>query len=175
MFDCVVAADRAWGIGKNNALPWPKLKGDMAHFKRITCEAPEGRRNAIVQGRRTWESAEVQGRPLPRRINIIVSRGAQALPDGVLAARSLDDALAAAAAVPDIATTFVIGGAQLLREALVHPGLRYVYFTRIDAVFDCDTFLPDLDALGFVEVAWDGAFTQTDNAITYRVQRLARS
>ena len=46
-FDVVVAADREWGIGKANALPWPKLKGDLAHFKKITCEASEGRRNAL--------------------------------------------------------------------------------------------------------------------------------
>ena len=42
VFDAVVAADREWGIGKANALPWPKLKGDLAHFKRVTSEARRG-------------------------------------------------------------------------------------------------------------------------------------
>lgn len=173
MFDCVVAADLDWGIGKGNALPWPKLKGDMAHFKRITCAARDGLRNAVIQGRRTWESAEVQGRALPRRLNIIISRSAQALPDGVVAARSLEEALAAAAQ-PDIDTTFVIGGAQIFRDAFDHAALRYIYLTRVLARFDCDAFLPDLDAKGFVAVPWDGAFEGEDNGVRYRVERLAR-
>src|SRR5690606_19607632 len=42
-FDVVVAADLEWGIGKANALPWPKLKGDMAHFRRVTSTAAAGK------------------------------------------------------------------------------------------------------------------------------------
>ncbi len=174
MFDCVVAADLEWGIGKANALPWPKLKGDMAHFKRITCEAREGMRNAIIQGRRTFESAEVQGRALPRRLNIIVSRSEPSLPEGVVAARSLDEALAVAAK-PDVDTTFVIGGAQIFREAFAHAALRYIYLTRVLARFECDAFLPDLDEKGFVPVEWAGAFEGEDNGVRYRVERMARS
>ncbi len=185
MFDCVVAADLDWGIGKANALPWPKLKGDMAHFKRITCDAREGLRNAVIQGRRTWESAEVQGRALPRRLNIIISRSVPTLPDGVLAARSLDHALALAGPLStseadigpvatDIDTTFVIGGAQIFADAFEHPALRYIYLTRVLARFDCDVFLPNLDEKGFVPVEWAGAFEGEDNGVRYRVERLAR-
>lgn len=174
-FDIVVAADRDWGIGKANALPWPKLRGDMQHFRRVTSAAPEGKRNAIVMGRKTWESAEVAGRPLPRRLNLVISRRTDlAVPDGVVAATSLDDALAAAAAAPDVAETFVVGGAQIFRIALDHPALRYVYLTRVDGQFACDTQLPDLDALGFAAVAWDGAQDGEDNGVHYRIERLAR-
>ncbi|MFN0252106.1 MAG: dihydrofolate reductase [Kofleriaceae bacterium] len=202
MFDCVVAADLDWGIGKANALPWPKLKGDMAHFKRITSEAREGMRNAVIQGRRTWDSAEVQGRALPRRLNIIISRSKQTLPPGVLAARSLDEALDIAratdglaasrfptsesdgsspslpastnAANTDIDLTFVIGGAQIYREAFDHASLRFIYLTRVLARFDCDVFLPNLDEMGFVTVEWPGAFEGEDSGVRYRVERLAR-
>ncbi len=174
MFDCVVAADLEWGIGRANALPWPKLKRDMEHFKRVTCDAREGMRNAVIQGRRTWESAEIKGRALPRRLNITISRSAQSLPEGVLAARSLDEALALAAAAPDIDTTFVLGGAQIFREAFDHPALRSIYFTRVLARFDCDTFLPNLDEKGFVPIEWAGAFEAEDNGVRYRVERLAR-
>lgn len=173
MFDCVVAADLDWGIGKANALPWPKLKGDMAHFKRITCEAREGMRNAVIQGRRTWESAEVQGRALPRRLNIIISRSEQSLPEGVVGAHSLEEALAAARG-SDIDTTFVIGGAQIFRDAFEHAELRYIYLTRVLARFDCDAFLPNLDEKGFVPVEWSGAFEGEDNGVRYRVERIAR-
>ncbi|MDX2092710.1 MAG: dihydrofolate reductase [Kofleriaceae bacterium] len=171
MFDIVVAADREWGIGKDNALPWPKLKGDLAHFKRITCEAPEGQRNAIVMGRKTWESAEVAGKPLPRRLNIVISRRALAVPEGVLAATSLDGALAKAVGV---ASTFVVGGAQIFREAFDHPQLRYVYLTRVDGAFGTDAKLPDLDARGFVVDAWEGAYEGEDSGVRYRIERLTR-
>ena len=172
-FDIVVAADRDWGIGKANALPWPRLKGDLAHFRRVTSAAPEGRRNAIVMGRRTWESAEVAGRPLPRRLNVVISRRPDlAVPDGVIAAGSLPDALAAAAGAPDIADVFVVGGAEIFRVALAHPALRYVYLTRIDGEYGCDTAIPDLDALGFAPVAWDGAQAHDEAGVRYRIERL---
>ncbi|HVK85922.1 MAG TPA: dihydrofolate reductase [Kofleriaceae bacterium] len=171
MFDIVVAVDREWGIGKDNALPWPKLKGDLAHFKRVTSAAPEGQRNAIIMGRRTWESAEVAGRPLPRRLNIVISRGTPTVPDGVIAVRSLDQALTTATAA-GVASTFVVGGAQIFREAFDHPALRYVYLTRIDGAFGTDARLPDLDARGFVVDAWDGACEGEDSGVRYRIERL---
>src|SRR5262245_13662389 len=60
-FDVVVAADLDWGIGKDNGLPWPRLKGDMAHFRRITSTCEPGKLNAIIMGRKTWESNEMRG------------------------------------------------------------------------------------------------------------------
>ncbi len=173
MFDIVVAVDLEWGIGKGGALPWPKLKGDLAHFKRVTSDAPEGQRNAIVMGRKTWDSAEVAGRPLPRRLNIVISRRDRTVPDGVIAARSLDDALAAATAA-GVAATHVVGGAQIIRDAIEHPALRYVYLTRVEGRFGCDTFISDLDARGFHPTAWDGACEGEDSGVRYRIERLAR-
>lgn len=173
-FDVVVAADLEWGIGKANGLPWPKLAGDLAHFKRVTSAAPEGARNAIVMGRRTWESTEVKGRPLPRRLNVVITRGTLEVPDGVLVARSLDAALAQTAAAPGIATTFVVGGAQIFREAFVHPALGHVYLTRVQGRFGCDTHIPDLDVLGLRPTAWDGACDGEDGGVRYQIQRLAR-
>ena len=171
MFDVVVAADLDWGIGKAGGLPWPKLRGDLAHFKRITTSTErEGARNAIVMGRKTWESKEVAGRPLPKRLNVVVSRGVLAVPDGVVAARSLDEALA----VRDVETIFVVGGAGLFQDALVDPRLRYVYLTRVEGRFDCDVEMPDLDARGFERVAWDGEATGEDNGVRYRIERLRR-
>lgn len=172
MFDVVVAADRDWGIGKSAGLPWPKLRGDLAHFRRVTTStAREGARNAIVMGRKTWESKEVEQKPLPKRLNVIVSRGALAVPDGVVAARSLDDALG----VEGVETIFVVGGAGLLQEGLVHPQLRYVYLTRIDGRYACDVTIPDLDARGFYrDATWDGEAIGEDNGVKYRIERLCR-
>jgi dihydrofolate reductase / thymidylate synthase len=152
-YQLVVAAGRAWGIGRGGGLPW-RLAGDMAHFKAVT-SAVDGasagpssssassppKRNAVVMGRATWESLPAKARPLPGRLNVVLSRsvtagrggasgdennapsaGAQsaplALPDGVLLAGSLEGALAALAAPPHADTVeriFVIGGAQVFK------------------------------------------------------------
>jgi dihydrofolate reductase len=168
-FDVVVAADREWGIGKANALPWPKLRGDLAHFKRVTSEASAGRRNAVVMGRKTWESAEVAGRPLPRRLNIVITRRGVTPPEGVIVVGSLDAALDAAG---EVETTFVVGGAEIFRHAFAHPALRYVYLTRVGGTFGCDTHIPDLDALGFERDPWPGACDGDENGVTYRIERL---
>jgi dihydrofolate reductase len=171
IFDIVVAADLDWGIGKTGSLPWPKLKGDFAHFRSTTCAAPDDQRNAVVMGRKTWESAEIARRPLPRRLNIVVTRQDQlAVPEGVVVVRSLDDAIE----IGGVHATFVIGGADLYREAIVHPALRWVYLTRIAGRFDCDVAIPPLDTLGFCKIAWDGEATREEAGMIYRIERWAR-
>lgn len=172
-FDVVVAADLDWGIGKSNALPWPKLKGDMAHFRRITSACEPGKINAVVMGRKTWISAEMNGAPLPKRLNVVITRtAALAVPSGVIVATSLDAALHATNA-PNVETTFVIGGAEILREAFGHRDLRWVYLTRVQEHFQCEAQIPNLDALGFTPSDWNGGSGGEDNGITYRIERLA--
>jgi dihydrofolate reductase len=175
VFDIVVAADLDWCIGKENALPWPKLRGDLQHFKRVTCAATEGKRTAVIMGRKTWESAEVAGKPLPRRLNIVVTRrGDYAVVDGVQVASSLDAALELAGVPVDIETTFVIGGAEIYREALAHAALRYVYLTRVELHAGGDTHIPNLDR-ELTRDAWDGEMEMEDNGVRYRIERLVRT
>jgi dihydrofolate reductase/thymidylate synthase len=170
-FDVVVAADLDWGIGKDQTLPWPKLRGDLRHFKRITSTtSTPGRKNAIVMGRKTWQSKEVGERALPDRVNVVVSRSDLAVPPGVIAARSLDEALA----VRDVETVFVVGGAILLIETIERRDLRYVYLTRVEERYDCDVRMPDLDARGFVKVAWEGELVNEEHGVRYRIERLRR-
>lgn len=141
-FACVLAVDRRSGIGKGNDLPWPRLPADLKHFARVTCAAPEGRRNAILMGRKTWLSVPERLRPLPRRLNVVITRGALEVPDGVDLASSLDEALAKAEAHPEVAGLFVVGGGEIFRQAFVHPRCGDVYLTRIDGDFGADTFAP---------------------------------
>lgn len=169
-FDVVVAADLAWGIGKDNGLPWPKLRADLRHFKRITSTASDGRRNAIVMGRKTWESKEVDRRALPNRLNVVVSRTAYEVPPGVVAARTLDEALA----VTDVETIFIVGGAGLLVDSLGRNDLRYVYLTRVEAHYECDIRMPNLDAAGFVKDVWDGETKTEEHDVKFRIERLRR-
>jgi dihydrofolate reductase/thymidylate synthase len=173
-FDVVVAADLDWGIGKQNALPWPKLKADMAHFRRVTSAAADGKLNAIIMGRKTWESAEMGGQPLPKRLNVVVTRQGVTVPEGVVVAASLDAALMAARG-DNIDGVFVIGGAEIIRQAVNHTELRWIYLTRIEQRFGCEVFIPNLDELGFAKSVWDGEQSCEDSGVRYRIERLART
>merc|ERR1719421_691737 len=94
----IVATTQKGGIGKDGTLPW-KLPEDMAHFKKVTTAAPEGKMNAVVMGRKTWESIPEKFKPLPGRINVVLSRKAaepdfsSPYPSDVLTACSVSDAL----------------------------------------------------------------------------------
>ena len=175
-FDIIVAADPSWGIGRDNALPWPKLKSDLAHFKAVTSAADAGKRNAIIMGRRTWESKEVGARPLPRRLTVVVSRGRLEVPEGVLAARSLTEALYKAGRHDDVERVFVVGGAQLYRDALDHPRFRFAYLTRVAQTFACDTHIPSLDHL-VPDAGWtsEASGHHEDAGIAYTIERLRRA
>ncbi len=142
-FDIIVATDSERGIGKDGDLPW-HLPGDLAHFRRVTKRASEGRKNAVLMGRRTWDSIPERFRPLKGRINVVVTRNRQLeLPAGVLVAHSFDEALTRATEA-GAESSFVIGGATLYTEALQRAELRYVHLTRVQGRFDCDTHLPVL-------------------------------
>jgi len=68
----IVAATKANGIGQDSRLPW-HLPREMAYFARVTSAAPEGYMNAVIMGRNTWESIPRKFRPLPKRMNIVIS------------------------------------------------------------------------------------------------------
>jgi len=133
----IVARARNGVIGRAGALPW-HLPEDLAHFKRTTMGHP------IVMGRKTWESI---GRPLPGRRSIVVSRQPGFVAAGAEVADSLEAALARCVQASEV---FVIGGAQLYREALPHAERLIV--TEIDADFDGDAHFPAPDPAQWQEV-----------------------
>ncbi|OAA58559.1 dihydrofolate reductase [Niveomyces insectorum RCEF 264] len=67
----VAATSRDMGIGANGGLPWTGLRKEMAYFARVT---KRGQNNAVIMGRRTWESIPAKFRPLRGRLNVVVSR-----------------------------------------------------------------------------------------------------
>jgi dihydrofolate reductase len=145
-FEVVVAADASNGIGRGGALPW-HLPGDLAHFRALTGHTRgEGRRNAVVMGRRTWESLPPRFRPLPGRLNVVVTRDAAFSAEGARHAHGLDEALAMAAAAPDVERVFVIGGGELYRAALTHAKCGDVHLTRVEGDHGCDVFFPALES-----------------------------
>src|SRR3989338_9916478 len=116
-------------LGKGNDLIW-RISDDLKRFKRITLGHP------IIMGRKTYESI---GRPLPGRLNIIVTRDPAYVAQGCVIVHSLDDAITRAAQ-EDGGEIFVIGGAQLYAQAL--PLADTLYLTLVEGAFDADAFFP---------------------------------
>jgi dihydrofolate reductase len=69
----IVAATKNNGIGQNSTLPW-HLPKEMKYFAHATSAAPDGKSNAVIMGRNTWESIPKKYRPLSNRVNLIISR-----------------------------------------------------------------------------------------------------
>ena len=148
----IVATDANRGIGIENRLPW-HLPEDLAHFKRTTTGHP------IVMGRKTFDSI---GRPLPNRRNIVITRNAQWAHAGVESVPSVEAAAALTGA--DGGEAFIIGGAQIYREALPLAGRLIV--TEIAKSFDCDAFFPALDMTQWKETARE-THRSSDDAFDY--------
>jgi dihydrofolate reductase/thymidylate synthase len=137
----VALSFRTLGIGKEGGLPW-KLPADMAHFKRVTTGNPRDQlKNAVIMGRKTWESIPPKFRPLDHRINIVVSRTLQTTPD-MQVVSSLEAALQYVDENPMIDQGFVIGGGQIYQEFFQSPRCQRLYVTRVLSPIECDVFFP---------------------------------
>ncbi|MFG3693821.1 dihydrofolate reductase [Stutzerimonas stutzeri] len=123
-------------IGLDNRMPW-HLPADLKHFKAMTLGKP------IIMGRKTWDSL---GRPLPGRLNLVVSRQPDLQLEGAETFTDLDSALTRAeqwAREQGVDQLMLIGGAQLYAQAL--PQAQRLYLTRIEASPEGDAFFPDYD------------------------------
>lgn len=141
----VAATTRTLGIGKSGVLPW-RLKNEMAYFARVTkrvVPVPDVPiiKNAVIMGRKTWESIPSKFRPLPGRINVVISRG-KGIGAGAIWAKSLDDALEVLDGDVEVGKIFIIGGAQLYEAAMAHPRTKNILLTSVHKEFEVDTFFP---------------------------------
>lgn len=134
----IAAMARNRVIGRDNTLPW-HLPEDLRHFKATTLGKP------VIMGRKTWESL---GRPLPGRRNIIVSRNADYVPAGGERVDSLESAIAICG---DAEEAFVIGGAEIYRQAL--PLAGRIYLTEIGQKVEGDASFPEIPAAEWQETS----------------------
>jgi len=169
-FACVVAADATRGIGRDNGLPWPRLPTDVAHFKDVTVQVSDAsKHNAVIMGRKTWDSVPARWRPLNGRVNVVVSRARPELPPGVLLAANLDDAIAQATAA-GVESIFCVGGAQIYAEAVRDPRCELVYYTDVRGTFESDAHFPSLENFA-LEAESD---VIRDAPVEYVIQRFRR-
>lgn len=128
----IYARARNGVIGRAGALPW-HLPEDLAHFKRSTMGSP------VLMGRKTWDSIPPKFRPLPGRLNLVLTRQTNWLAPGATRVTGIEEA---AAQCPPNSTLWVIGGAELY--ALTEPLAVQAVVTEIDADFEGDAYAPVL-------------------------------
>jgi dihydrofolate reductase len=120
-------------IGNAGTMPW-HLPEDFAHFKELTLGG------AAIMGRKTWDSLPERFRPLPDRVNIVITRQTDWSTDGALPATSTAEAIELAGD----RTVWIIGGAQIFDQAIERADRLEV--TEIHADVEGDTFAPRIDA-----------------------------
>lgn len=146
-------------IGRDNGLPW-RLPSDLKHFRRLTTG------HAVISGRRNYESI---GRPLPERLNIVVTHRAGYHAAGCVVVHTLEDAFRAAGDRPEV---FVIGGADLYAQTLDRA--QRLHLTEVHAAVAGDTRFPEFDRSAWREVARERHEPDDRHAYAYSFVTLER-
>ena len=153
--EIVVAHDMKKGIGKDGQLAW-HLPKDLAYFKTLTTTVEDGtKQNIVIMGRKTYESIPEKFRPLPGRLNVVLSSKA-ASDDKAVFLDSWEACLAFAQEKLNqgsIERVFVIGGASVYEQALKSKEIYKIWLTKVYGEYQCDTFFPDI-----VKREWEGVY-----------------
>ena len=159
----VVARARNGVIGRDGDLPW-RLRSDLKRFKAITLGKP------CIMGRKTWESLPLK--PLPGRLNLVLSRDESFTARGAVVCTTLDEAVEIArdtAEEDGVGEICVIGGVTLFETAL--PRARRVYLTEVEAEPVGDVLFPAFDEAAWVEVSSEAhrAGEKDEHGFVFRV------
>ena len=193
----VAASSATRGIGWKGDLPWV-LPGDMKYFARVTkgkYPAPETganpKMNAVVMGRKTWNSIPEKFRPLKGRHNVVLTRdplkfvGSKQVPPGVMVASGLEEAWLQLGTIPksELGEIFIIGGAELYEVSIKKKYVHTVMMTSVETPDDMefDTFFPDIFGDCDGESEWkedeeNGVrHTHEDNGLSYKFLKYMRA
>ncbi|GLV39651.1 Dihydrofolate reductase [Carabus blaptoides fortunei] len=169
----IVAACENMGIGIDGKLPW-RLKSEMAYFTRMTTRTKDiNKKNVVLMGRNTWDCIPLKYRPLPNRINVVLSRNSEFKVDdeSVLVSDGLDAAVALLSQPnmrDNIENVWVIGGSHIYKDVMESKYFHRLYLTEILAKFECDTFMPPLgEHLTLIEDPEVSADVNEENGIKF--------
>lgn len=152
----VAALQPTLGIGAGGKLPW-HLKNEMKYFRDVTSQATDGHVNAVIMGRKTWDSIPPRFRPLPGRLNVVLSRSHDNTAQNGVLYYNLVDSILGELNRPGFSTQgkpidkiFVIGGAQIYNSLVTDPRVDNLLLTQI--TFDGPALeLPTMDTF----LDWD--------------------
>lgn len=143
----VAALTPELGIGINGKLPW-RLKQEIKYFRDVTSKTTSsGNINAVVMGRRTWESIPAKFRPLSNRLNVVLTRQKQegeSSDDDVIYSSSLEEAFKSLEQYPkNIEKVFIIGGADVYNQCIIADKVKHILLTEIRSTtpIEMDTWL----------------------------------
>ena len=134
----IVAHSKNMVIGRGNDLIW-KIPNDQTRFRDLTMGHP------VIMGRKTWESIPEKFRPLPGRINFVITRDGSYSAPGTTVTTSIEDAIARAKQAPGSEEIFIIGGGEIYKQAL--PLTDRLYLTIVDKEVEGDTYFPEYQHL----------------------------
>jgi dihydrofolate reductase len=153
MISIIVAVSEDWGIGKDNELLW-HISEDLKRFKRLTSG------NTVIMGKKTWES--LPRRPLPGRINIVLTDNPNESIENAVTAYSIQDSLNKCNQNEEI---FIIGGGSIYRQFM--PIADRLFITHVHMKAPADIYFPEID-LNIWEITEKEEFkTDGDNSIPY--------
>lgn len=141
--NAILAVDANFGIGRNNGLPWPHETEDMKWFRDNTKDS------VVIMGRKTWES--IGCRPLPKRINIVVTNSSIHGDYDAVYYGDMGKVLQTIQMDYPNKELWVIGGANIYKQAI--PFCKHVYLTQFNDAYECDTVLDKSMMNDFTEVA----------------------
>ena len=151
--------DENRAIGYNNKLPW-SLPSELRYFRETTKGKP------VIMGRRTFESI---GRPMPERLNIIVTRDRNYKAGNCIVVNNVEDALKAAKGSSEV---MVIGGAEIYR--LFFPAANRLYITKVHGTFEADTYFPEFNEHEWVKVREQFVEKDSENSHSYTIMVFER-
>ena len=153
----IVATTPSLGIGYQGSLPWKALSKDMAFFRRVTTRVPDQSEqstmhNAVIMGRKTWESIPQKFRPLSKRVNVVVSRNLAGIEETECVSRIGVTPLSASSIAEGlrmlqmrekhVGRVFCIGGAQIYNEVMKMDCAERILRTKVMEEYECDVFFP---------------------------------
>ena len=153
----VVAAAENNAIGKDNQLLW-HLPNDLKFFKNITWGM------VVVMGRKTFEAVN---KPLPGRINIVITRQPGWTAEGAITANDLTEALEKAKAT-NCKEIFIIGGGEIYKQSMAIADK--IYITRVHAAIEGDTFFPVIEESKWTLISNEDFETDAKHAYAYSFQ-----
>ncbi len=169
----ILAVDEKLGLGKDNTLSW-RIPADMKYFKDVTSNTKDlAKLNAVIMWRKTWESIPAKYRPLPDRVNCVLSRSItdesinSKIDDFVLYFNSLDSCLEELNKKDNIEDVYIIWGAFLYNQIISDERLDKIYITRVFGDYDCDVFFDGIPESFSLESYTD---EQEQNWIKFRFE-----
>jgi dihydrofolate reductase len=153
MISIIVAIAENYAIGKNNDLLW-YIPGDLKRFKQLTTG------HTVIMGKKTYES--LPRKPLPNRVNIIITDNPEDHFDQCVMAFSIEDALTKTDLSDE---NFIIGGASVYRQFL--PLTDRLYITWVHKSFEGDVFFPKIDFSEWLLISSEDIHPGGDNDFSY--------